>query len=176
VNDTQAPHISVGRQNGENVLIQQSWLNQLPLLLLFLLLEALIIYVRIECSDRSAHKLPETNVDTFISLLPLIPLFVLGRAAYPIFNERLVLTPQYIIHVVGRISWRVRSVRLEYAHIQEIEIEQTVFQRILDVGDISIVALGGAKVATIHMHGLAHPRGVKDLIRSKRSDAQAAPI
>lgn len=168
--------ISVGRKDGENVLIHQSWLNQLPLLLLLFLLEALIIYVRIEFSDRSATKLPETHVDTLISLLPIVPLLILIKAAFPIINERLVVTPQYIIHVMGRISWRERTVRLEYNHIQEIEIEQTILQRILGVGDISIVALGGANVAAIHMHGLAHPRGVKDLIRAKRSEFEAVQV
>ncbi len=166
----------VGRPDGENVLIHQSWLNQLPLLLLLLLLEALIIYVRIEFSDRSATKLPETSVDTLISMLPIVPLLILIKAAYPIINERLVVTPQYIIHVMGRISWRERSVRLEYGHIQEIEIEQTILQRMLGLGDISIVALGGANVAAIHMHGLANPRGVKDLIRARRSEVEGVQV
>lgn len=174
MNDNQLTAPIIGRRDGENTILHPSWLNQLPLLLVFLVLELLVIYVRIEFSDRSAHKLPDGTLDTIISLLPVFPLLVLAKAAFTIFNERLVLTPHYIIHVMGRISWRVRSVRLEYQHIQEIEIQQTILQRIVGVGDISIVALGGANVAAVHMHGLANPRAVKDRIRDARTRAAGA--
>jgi hypothetical protein len=174
VNDSQAAPTSIGRKSGNNTILHPSWLNQLPSLLVFFVLELLVIYVRIEFSDRSANKLPDGALDTIILMLPVFPLIVLAKAAHTIFNERLVITPHYIIHVMGRISWRVRSVRLEYQHIQEIEIQQTILQRVLGIGDISIVALGGANVAAVHMHGLANPRAVKDLIRDMRVRASVA--
>lgn len=84
-------------------------------------------------------------------------------------NERLVLTPQYLIHVLGRLTWREKSVRLEYHHIQEIETEQTILQRVLGIGDVTLKPIGGVPM---RMVGLSKPREVKNVIRERVQHAE----
>lgn len=97
--------------------------------------------------------------------LNVVPLLVLVRSAYIIYNERFVLTPHYLIHVTGRLAWRGRSSRLDYSHIQEIEIEETLLQRALRVGDLKIIPMAATESNSIRLKGVACPRAVKDLVR-----------
>lgn len=170
-----APHTTVGVVDGNNVIVRQSWLNQWPLILLTAALEAAIVYVSIVFPELSAFSLNLGAFSLSESHLPIIPVFVLLIAAFKIYNERLVITPNYLIHVTGRISWRERSSRLEYDHIQEIETIWSIMQRLLGLGDLNILPIGAGNRQAILMRGLRHPRAVKDLIRSVRDSASSVP-
>jgi uncharacterized membrane protein YdbT with pleckstrin-like domain len=100
------------------------------------------------------------------SSLTMLPLLIALKAAFHIYNERLVLTPDYMIHVTGRLSWRERSSRLPYEHIQEIETAQSVLQKICGLGDLLVTPLGGTSSTSIQIQGIRSPRAVKDRIRS----------
>lgn len=160
-----APHTTVGVVDGENLLFHQSWLNQMPLIFLAVFLEVVIVYLTIAYPDFALFVVPLGSDSFSASILPVFPLFVLLWGAIRIYNERLVVTPFYLIHVSGRIQWRERSVRLEYSHIQEIETVQSIFQRFLGIGDLMVVPIGSGNRSPIMMKGLRHPRAVKDVIR-----------
>ena len=160
-----APHTTVGVVDGENLLFHQSWLNQMPLIFLAVFLEVVIVYLTIAYPDFALFVVPLGSDGFSASILPVFPLFVLLWGAIRIYNERLVVTPLYLIHVSGRLQWRERSVRLEYSHIQEIETVQSIFQRFLGIGDLMVVPIGSGNRSPIMMKGLRHPRAVKDVIR-----------
>lgn len=160
---------SVGRVDGDNVIFTQSWWNQIPILFIFAALELTAIAVTLKFPESTSLKVPMGAAYVSISYLPPLPLFVFGKAAFRVLNERLVVTPSYMIHVTGRLSWQERSVRLEYPHIQEIETVQTIFQRMFGLGDLIITPIGGAAKNGICMEGLANPRAVKDLIRNVKN-------
>lgn len=151
----------VGVVRGDNVVITQSWLNQLGLVLAAVVFEVAIVVCLILFSETVTTV---KSMSVALNVAPCFPLFLLMLAGLRVYNERLVVTPNYLIHVTGRISWREHSLRLEYTHIQEIETVQTILQRALGLGDVIVVPLGGSK--KIVMRGLRHPREVKDLIRS----------
>lgn len=167
------PQSTVGVVDGENIIVRQSWLNQFPLVLVALALEVIIVYISLEFPDVAAFSFKIGSATISASYLPLLPLLVIARAALYIYNERLVITPNYLIHVTGRISWSERSSRLEYSHIQEIETVETIAQRILGLGDLNILPIGAGNRQEILMKGLRHPRAVKDVIRSLK-DTEAA--
>lgn len=152
------------------MIFTQSWWNQLPIICAFAALEVITIALTLRFPESTSLKLPVGAGDVSISYLPPLPLFVFGKAAFRVLNERLVVTPSYLIHVTGRLSWQERSVRLEYPHIQEIETVQTVMQRIFGLGDIIITPIGGGTAKNaICIQGLANPRAVKDVIRNVKS-------
>lgn len=159
---------SIGRVDGENLIISQSWLNQLLGFVVFFALVAGTSYVTIVYPRFSV--LPLEGFD--FPFLMFLPLFELGRIAYRVCNERLVVTPKYMIHVTGRLWWRERSVRLEYSHIQEIEISESIFQRIIGVGDMVITPFGGHTNAAISIKGLWAPRAVKDLLLQMKTQVE----
>lgn len=160
---------SVGRVDGDNRIFHQSWWNQLPLILVLILLEGAITAFNVLYEEPRWTLVSVGGAGAAVSWLPVIPLLLLVKVAVRIYDERLVVTPMYIIYVAGRLSWRARSVRLEYDHIQEIEIHHTIIQRILSLGDLVITPIGGADKNQIHFTGLAHPRAVKDVIRDYKN-------
>ena len=163
------PQSTVGVVDGKNIIVRQSWLNQFPLVLVALALEIAIVYITLDFPEVASFSFQIASVTISASYLPFIPLFVLAKAALNIYNERLVITPSYLIYVTGRISWSERSSRLEYSHIQEIETIETIAQRLLGIGDLNILPVGAGTRQAILMQGLRHPRAVKDVIRSYRN-------
>lgn len=157
--------VQVGYRDGDNIIIHQSWRNQIGTLFVFVLVLALTTYATVLYPDFTTVPLDfgETEID--FPLLNILPLILICRAAYVIYNERFVLTPDYLIHVTGRLAWRGRSSRLDYTKIQELEIEETLLQRALAVGDLKIIPMAGTDSNSIRLRGVGAPRAVKDVIR-----------
>ena len=172
---SQSRNTTVGVIDGDNVIVRQSWLNQWPLMLLAVGLEAIIVYLSLRFPELATFSTHLGSLRLSGSYLPIIPVFVLVKAAFNIYNERLVITPNYLIHVTGRLWWRERSSRLEYDHIQEIETIESIIQRILSLGDLNILPIGAGNRQAILMKGLHKPRSVKDLIRSMRGHGSSVP-
>jgi membrane protein YdbS with pleckstrin-like domain len=161
---------TVGVVDGDNIIIRQSWLNQYVLVGVTLVLEVAIIYLNMELAESGDYDISIGSLSIPTIYLPIIPLLVLARAAFKIYNERLVITPQYLIHVTGRLWWSARTARLDYNHVQEIETIQSIPQRLLGLSDLYITAIGRDSKGTITIQGLRRARAVKDLIRSLRTD------
>ena len=93
-NTTTAP--TIGVDDGENILIRQSWLNQYVLIGVTLLLEFAIIYLNMVLAESGRFALSVGSLSVSTTVLPVIPLVVLARAAFNVYNERLVITPNYL--------------------------------------------------------------------------------
>jgi len=156
---------SVGRKDGDNYIVEQSWRNQIGALLVCVAILGTLIYVKMKIPEFTHAPFPVGDVEAWYPALYLLPLVVLARAAFSVYNERFVITPEYVIHVTGRLAWRGRSSRLAYGSIQEIEIEETIAQRVFAVGDIKLIPMAGSEVSSIKLCGVRSPRAVKDLIR-----------
>ena len=169
--NTGAP--TIGVVDGDNIIIRQSWLNQYVLVGVTLLLEVAIVYLNVELAESGDYDISLGVLSVPTIYLPCIPLLVLARAAFKIYNERLVITPEYLIHVTGRLWWSARTSRLDYNQVQEIETIQSIPQRILGVADLHITPIGRDLKGSIMMRGLRKPRAVKDLIRNLRSQQGA---
>jgi membrane protein YdbS with pleckstrin-like domain len=155
----------VGVRDGDNIIIRQSWLNQCGMILLILMTLAGTSYVSLLYPE---YTTIDSNIGVSIPLLNLIPLTMVLRCAFTIYNERFVITPEYLIDVEGRLAWRERSTRIEYHRVQEIKIEETILQRLFNLGDVTVVPLAGTEGIPICLRGVSHPRTVKDLIRQHK--------
>jgi hypothetical protein len=159
----------VGVRDGANVIIRQSWLNQVGMIILTLATLAITSYLSILYPEYTTLPL-ESGLA--LPVLNCIPLAMALRSAFAIYNERFVITPEYLIDVEGRLAWRERSTRIEYHRVQEIKIEETIVQRIFGLGDVTVVPLAGADGVPICLRGVSHPRLVKDLIRLQRRERE----
>jgi len=157
----------VGVRDGDNVIIRQSWLNQLGAVVLALVTLALTSYLTILFPEYTTLA---SEGGWSLPVLNFIPLTIVLRSAYNVYNERFVVTPEYLIDVEGRLAWRERSTRIEYHRVQEIKIEETIVQRIFSLGDVTVVPLAGADGMPICLRGVAQPRLVKDLIRHRKQE------
>jgi uncharacterized membrane protein YdbT with pleckstrin-like domain len=160
----------VGLQDGDNVIIRQSWLNQIGPIFMALILLCVTSYLSIIFPEHTT--LPMGDGRWSLPLLNFIPLAIALRSAFVVYNERFVITPEYLIDVEGRLAWRGRSIRVEYHRIQEIRIEETILQRIFNLGDVTVVPLAGADGIPICLRGIKHPRLVKDLIRQRKKEKE----
>ncbi len=160
----------IGVRDGNNVLIRQSWLNQLGLIVVALITLVLTSYLSVVYPD---YTTVSTDFGLSLPVLNFIPLAMVLRSAFRIYNERFVVTPEYLIDVEGRLAWSERSTRIEYHRVQEIKIEETIIQRIFGLGDVTVVPLAGADGVPICLRGVAHPRLVKDIIRQQRREHES---
>lgn len=166
---------AIGFVDGENIIVRQSWINQWLLVSVTVLVEVAIVFLNLNLATSGSFELGIGTLSIPTTSLPIIPLLVLATAAWNIYNERLVITPHYLIHVTGRLWWSARTTRLDYNQVQEIETIQTIPQRILGVADLHITPIGRDLKGSIMIRGLRNPRGVKDLIRSLRSQQSGVP-
>lgn len=170
VNNSQPTGPVIGFLDGENIIVRQSWINQWLLVGISVLLEGWIVYLNLHLAESGNFELELGSFFVPTTYLPIIPLIVLATAAWKIYNERLVITPHYLIHVTGRLWWSARTTRLDYIQVQEIETIQTIPQRILGVADLHITPIGRDLKGSIRIRGLRNPRAVKDVIRNLRNE------
>jgi hypothetical protein len=154
--------------DGDNVIVYQSWFNQWPFLLLGIMAIAGALWAASVYPDRAHLRISESFE---LPLIPMIPLALLGKWAWSTMNVKLVLTPEYLILLDGVLSWRQRTVRLEYQKIQEIEVQQTIPQRILGIGDVSLIPVATSKHGQVTMPGVPSPRVLKDILRFRQHNS-----
>lgn len=165
------------RRDGENIIVMQSWLNQLPLLLQAVALTFVLLYFTISYPEWSTLPLTFGDGRDFrLPYLVIFPLFLFGLAAFRVGNARLVLCPEYLIFVSGIFTWNQKSIRLEYRKIQEIEIDQAIPQRFHELGDVIVTPAFLPMDNTICIQGVRHPGILKDSLRARShiSEGQAA--
>jgi Bacterial PH domain len=172
MSENSPPVASVGSKDGDNYIVMQSWRNQIGTLMAFLAVACAAIFLTEEFPKFTTMPTQIGGIEFSFPILSLIPVLVLIRGVFVVQNERFVITPEYIIHVTGRLAWRGRSSRLAYGNVQEIEIEETILQRILGVGDLKLIPMAGAESSSIKLHGVMNPRAVKDLIRAHTKRAK----
>jgi len=156
------------------IIVRHSLLNQIPLILLIILLVALSIY--------GTFKFPMTlqtlfTVGGFTIYLPLFgifPLVVCGVLAHRVLNERLIFHPDYMLFREGVVSWRENSSRVEYEWIREVNIKQNLLNKLLGVGEVKVSTVATQIAAVLTMPGVRNPRAVKDEIYRTIEAAKSA--
>lgn len=159
---------------GENIIVNQSWRNNVGLALAVILAALGSVYCTVTYPEYAGVPLPSGRGS--FPVVVFVPLGLALRWLAIMINTKLILTPEYLLLITGVVSWRKRSVRLEYNRIAEIEIVQTIPQRVLGIGDVLIMPAGTGPDAAIGMPGVANPRALKDLLlgHQDRSRSESA--
>lgn len=175
ISDLEARAVDFYRVEGDNVIVRESHLNRLPL---FIVLGVAVILGVSTLSFLSQAALDSVlRQGRFVIALcfGLPVLMMYSFIVYRIYNQKLVITPEYLINVVGTLTWRERSIRLDYSRIAEIEIDVTLFQRAFHLGDVRITPIATESDDLFVVRGVRHPRILKDILRLRtRESAERA--
>lgn len=151
----------------ENIVIFRSPLNELVSILSVFALTILSVYLSV-LFPWSVEHVTIGPASIPIPLFGLLPLIILFRLLHNLYNFRYILCDEYVLEVRGLWSLAAKSVRINYIHIRGIEIDESLVQRILGLGDVSILGvIGNQGEPCLVINGVRHPRKVKDLIQER---------
>ncbi|MBX7137697.1 MAG: hypothetical protein K1X83_06905 [Oligoflexia bacterium] len=155
----------------ENVVVYPSFLAQLHLVALLLISCVFTVYASLHFSwATQTLTLPHLfgyEISLYVPLFGLIPLVVLGALAHRLLDRCYILSDDYILEIEGRLSWTLRTVRLRYLHIRGLELDRTIWQHLLDIGDLRVGGEISPEDTDVVMYGIYKPQRYKDLIKER---------
>ena len=158
-------------RESDNIVIYRSPLNEIPRGIVLLALYVATIYVSWTYPESiqyvSLGELFGRELSMGLPLFGIVPLVFMGAISHSLLNFRYVLTPDYVMEIEGLLDLREKSVRLHYIHIRGMEIDRSVLQKLLNIGDLrlgSAVAHGDSEIV---MKGIYNPRHYKDIINQR---------
>ncbi len=114
---------------------------------------------------------PGYDITFNVSLLALFPLISIAFIAHRLFDERYILTPEYILEISGRCSLKFHSARLRYIHVKDVEIDKKLYQRFLNVGDLIVATSITSGDSNIRMKGIVNPWEIKKIVQERTRSA-----
>jgi uncharacterized membrane protein YdbT with pleckstrin-like domain len=116
-------------------------------------------------------KVGETSYRMALPLFWFMPLITIGTAIFRIYNVRYTITKRGIEFEKGIIELRIKLIRVWFEDIRTVQKNQTILERILDIGSIQI---GTAATGTLEitLRGLAAPDEVLEMIQRERDNRQ----
>ncbi len=149
------------RAAGSGYLARPAWRNQWFLILVAVLLGALAVAVGIG----SAGGLSGRNLQIALALLAAVLLVLLAVILYRHFVWTFTIHDGTIESCHGLIGRDVRSIRVQ--DLRNVNVRQTVFQRLFGVGNVEFSSAGGPGVE-VTFYGVLDPLDVKDRVMRAR--------
>lgn len=153
------------------ITIHKVWRSEIHMLALFVGLSVACVIL--------SHKIPALTVtgELFsvgqyqfylsLPLLWLIPTTLLCMSIYKIYNVQYKVDNRGIESRIGRFAISQRVNRVRYEDIRAIDIHQTIFERMLDVGSIEVGTAASAE-SEVYMYGIDAPYEIKDMLERER--------
>ncbi len=159
----------------EKVIIRKVWRSELPRLVLFvvLLVVAPVLSNIFGGSVITGELFSLLGVTYYLSL-PLwwlVPAFMLLEVAWRIYNVRYVVDELGIESWDGILSLKQQITHVRHEDVRSIETDQSVLERILDVGEVQIAtaATGGVEIT---FQGVPSPKKMQNWLQAKRDKVQ----
>jgi len=105
-------------------------------------------------------------VGLLFSPLELIPLLLLLWMLACVWDERYVIQRGSLLKIKGFMSFALSTTELYYDAVRTIQVEQTMYQQLLNLGDVRIGSLF-AKNSDVVMRGVRDPYRYKALIERR---------
>ena len=102
----------------------------------------------------------------------LIPLALLVDVMVKLYDVQYTVSEKGIEARIGILSFHQRITQLRFEDIRECSIEQSLLERMLDVGDIE-VATAATGLTEIVLEGIGAPTEVHELIQKERDRRQS---
>ncbi len=143
-------------------------LSQLPCLSLGVAALLTAFYFRVQgiWMDSSEIVLPLAFMGGIVGIFLL--LVVLWRCR----NEKLCFCDMYVSRYTGILGNSLRTSRLLYHHVRGVEIEQSIIDRLLDLGDIHVSSDNSRASAEIVIRGVRRPERIKDILLERVAESQ----
>ena len=159
------------------LLIPKVWRSELWGVALFLFLCGLSIWLSAEFPSTviqgKLFSISSMVVMLRLPVLWLIPFGALVIVMARIYNVRYTMDARGVEALVGRLSLSQRITRVRYEDIRSVEIDQTLWERILDIGTVQISTAANSGVEVI-LEGIAAPQEVQDMLQRERDSRQKA--
>lgn len=146
--------------------IRPSWRSALPAACLGAALAAALHYFLRQYGAEGiifSAPLGQSVVEVSLPIWPLIFAIFLIRPLIRLIDSVYVIGSHHLYGISGRCSLRMRHVEVPYEDMRGVRIEQTIIERILNLGTI-IVWTAAAESAAISMQRIADPEPVSDQI------------
>ena len=159
----------------ERVVIRKVWRSELPRVVLIVLL--MIIAPVLSRSFPGSVVTGElftlfgTKVYLSLPLWWLLPAVLLLEAAWRVYNVRYVIDEEGIESWQGILSLRQNITHVRHDDVRSIETDQTVIERILDVGEVLIGTAATGDVEVV-LQGVPSPKKLQNWLIVKRDKVQ----
>jgi uncharacterized membrane protein YdbT with pleckstrin-like domain len=160
---------------GEELVIPKVWRSELKLILVFFIACVLSIILSRHFPGSvitgEVISIGSTKLVLSLPLYWLIPAITLMSAVVRIYDVKYVVDGSGIETRIGILSLHQRVTRIRFEDIRSAETEQSISERMLDIGDVFIgtAAQAGIEIA---MEGIASPEEVQDMIHRERDRRQ----
>ena len=159
----------------EAIIVPKVWRSEVRLLLFFFVFcIASVVLTRSFPASVIRGELFRYGDSRIILHLPLfwfLPAWALSRALFRIYNVRYQLDGNGIEARYG-VMWITQTIaRVRYVDIRSAEIQQSLTDRILSVGDV-IISSAAKQSVDILFQGVAVPKEVKEVILAERDKRQ----
>lgn len=158
-----------------SIIIRRVWRSQAVALVVFGLLSvAAIVLSKMFPALVVRGDLLEVSGTKVRLALPLLwfgPALWLGMIVFRIYNVRYVADGRGIEVYDGILSLGQQITRVRYEDIRSIESDQTLLDRLLDIGTVQIGTAASTGVE-MHLEGIAAPKSVQEFIQNERDRRQ----
>lgn len=103
----------------------------------------------------------------YFPLLSLIPLYLLGKILIRVYDAKYIIDEGGVEAQIGLVSFNLRQPRLRWEDIRGSEPQQTLGERVLNIGTV-MVGSAMTQDVEIVMTGVASPRAIQLLIQGER--------
>jgi uncharacterized membrane protein YdbT with pleckstrin-like domain len=134
-----------------------AWRNQWFAILAAILLFVLFVYLGLKGAAAGGGR----NVQIVLALIGVPLLVLVAVITYRHHAWTYIIRGGTIESCRGIIGRDVRSIRVQ--DLRNVNVRQTIFQRLLGVGDVEFSSAGGAGVE-VTFYGVTDPLGVKDRV------------
>lgn len=154
-----------------NLIFKQSFFNHVTLFLgtVVTLILSIVLSATYSWSIQYLGAVPLGifSIPLYLPMFGIFPVILVVLLLRESLNKKLILSDDYIIYIEGLAQWKERSVRIDYKNIREIVIEQTLLQKLFNIGDILVTTLATHLDSSVLMPGVKNPRHIKDLIHDR---------
>lgn len=107
------------------------------------------------------------QINLALPLLWLIPATWLSLLAFRVYNVRYSADERGLEAIEGILSFSQTITRLRYEDVRSLEMDQTILERLLNVGELEVGTAGTAGIEMC-LSGVANPYAIKALIQARR--------
>ena len=157
------------------ITIPKVWRSEFAGIIVFLVLciASVVLSMHFPASVMTG-KLLTIGSTTFYLSLPLywlVPFGWLSILIVRMYDVSYVADARGIEAYEGILSLRQKVMKVRYEDIRSIEFDQSLFERLLDVGEVDIGTAGLSSVEMV-LCGVASPKAIQDFVQNERDRRQ----
>lgn len=158
-------------QSDSRLVIPKVWRSELKSLIAFAIFSGVSLFLTQRYPQSvitgSLFNLGSMHVSLTLPLFSLLPLIPLMIGILHIYNVRYVIDSKGLEARVGILGLNQRITRVRYTDIRSAESDQTILERILNVGDVEVGTAATSEIEII-FQGVSAPQELQTVIQRER--------